>query len=264
MGASDIKAGQAYVELALKNNLTKPLAAAGKQLRSFGAGIAAGGTAILAPFIKGIQHFAAFGSELKDMSTRTGIGATALAELGYAAEQTGASMEEVEGGVRKMQKFIQSAVDGSHEARTELASLGLSMAQLQGKKPDEQFQLIADKIALIADPTKRAAAAMKLLGRGGTQLLPMIMEMKELRQKARDLGLAPSEAAVEAADKVGDAMKDVESATDAVMFEIGAAVAGPVLAALKGITKIITTTREWIEDNQAVVRSIAAVGLAAR
>ena len=58
----------------------------------------------------GTAQFAEYGSQLNDMSIRTGIAASTLGELKYAAEQSGASLEDVESGVRKAQKFTDPRV----------------------------------------------------------------------------------------------------------------------------------------------------------
>ena len=44
-------------------------------------------------------------------------------------------------------------------ARKALADLGLSVEQLQGLSPDEQFRLLADRLSNVADATTRAALA---------------------------------------------------------------------------------------------------------
>ena len=113
MSRADVKAGAAYVSLYMKNDLTTALTKAKDELNGFGssvvgigAKIGGMGAAIVGGLTGAIMHFADAGSALNDMSARTGIGTTALAELGYAAGMAGASMESVESGVKKMQKNL--------------------------------------------------------------------------------------------------------------------------------------------------------------
>src|SRR5690348_12301586 len=103
MSKADISAGRAYVTLFVKNLTTKPLRDAQRELASFGAGVvsiganvAGLGAAITGGLVAAVAHFANVGSELNDLSARTGISTTALVELGYAAEQTGTDMETLE------------------------------------------------------------------------------------------------------------------------------------------------------------------------
>ena len=125
---SDIKAGSAFVELTLKNDsFLKGIRASSQQLQNFGKSIAsigammsAAGGAILAPMIAGLSKFISKGEGLYEMSKRMGITAKGLAELGYAAKQSGTDMEQIEGGVHRMQKLLGDAANGSAEARAEL------------------------------------------------------------------------------------------------------------------------------------------------
>src|SRR5690349_12755551 len=95
----------------------KGLKAAKEQLQSFGTSVAKVGAfltglgaSILTPLAGAVTHFAQMGSELADVSARTGLAVGELAELKFAAEQTGASLEDVENGLRKMAK-------GGHDIR---------------------------------------------------------------------------------------------------------------------------------------------------
>jgi len=78
--AGGIKAGAAYVELFVKDNrLVKGLDAASVRLKAFGAAttaigaqLAGLGVATIAPFLLSVKVFSDMGSELVDMSQRTG------------------------------------------------------------------------------------------------------------------------------------------------------------------------------------------------
>jgi len=54
-----------------------------------------------------------------------------------------------------------------------LEDLGLTFKDLDGLSPEQQFKLLADRISQVEDPTRKAAIAMSLFGRTGTNLLPM-------------------------------------------------------------------------------------------
>lgn len=268
-GGSDIRAGRAYVELLLKGGaaFNKSLRAASQQLKDFGGGVAkigavmSGlGTAITAPLALAVKQFADVGSALKDMSSRTGASAQALAELGYAAEQTGAEASDVGIGFKSMAKKITEAANGSKSARKDIEDLGLSVEALAKMTPDQQFEALGKAIAGIPDPTKRAAAAMEIFGKSGQKLTPLLADMEALRKKARDLGIVPDDAQIELADKLGDALDDVKKAAGGVVFQIGSALAGAVLKGAKAVTTIVVGIGKWVKDNQGVVVTVAAVG----
>jgi hypothetical protein len=180
--SSSIKAGSAYVELFTKdsrlvkglNDASKRLDAFGKGLQGIGTKMAMLGAGVVAPLAGAAKRFADMGSDMVDMSQRTGVSVEALSELGFAAEQSGADMGTLEGSLKKMQKMLFEAASGSQSAQETLASLGLSVAQLSKLSPDEQFKAIADRMSQITDPTLKTATAMAIFGKSGTQLLPML------------------------------------------------------------------------------------------
>jgi hypothetical protein len=268
MAKADILAGRAYVSLFVKkSDFKKALDAAkkdldefGKKLMSVGAGIAAAGGAITGSLTGTLLHFAKVGDELDKMSLRTGVSSTALAELGFAAEQSGASMETVESALKRMARNLGEIGPESIKTTAALEAIGLSAERLQGLAPEDQFQLIADRIGSIQDPTKRAAAAMAVFGEGGRQLLPMLENMRELRQEARDLGIAPSPESVAAAAQITDAINRVRRVIGAVMFEIGAAVAPMAEEVLSGFLQMIGAVRKFIVANKPLIVTIAKVG----
>jgi hypothetical protein len=256
-GAGDIRAGKAFVELYLEQSrLTKGLAGVGKELSAFGAGVSAIGTkflavgaAIVAPLLAAAKTFATVGSELNDMSARTGVSTNALSELGYAAQQSGASLADVETGVRRMQKAISAATEGP-------------LASLKGMAPEAQFMAIAESLAAIQDPTSRAAAAMEVFGKSGTSLLPMVGDIKALRAEAVSLGLSMGPEQAAAADALGDAWDKAKSAFRAVGLTIGSALAPMLTGVADWISQAAEKARLWISENKPLIVTIFQVGVA--
>ena len=262
-----IRAGKAYVELGADDSkLRKALDGASTRLKSFGAGVAtigvsmAGlGVAIAAPLFAASKMFADAGSELADMSARTGMSVEALSALGHAATQTGTDLATVEGAARKMQKNLVAAATGSQEAEIAFASLGLSVDRLVKMSPDEQFAAVARAIARIPSPTAKAAAAMQLLGKSGTALVPMIDDLDALTTEAKRLGLVMSTEDAQAADALGDALDIVVKVIKRAAVTIGAALA-PVLTDLAGtIASSIVAVTNWIRANSGIVTMAATV-----
>ncbi len=264
---SDIKAGSAFIELSLKDSaFIKGLRNAGNQLRDFGKGIAtmgaamaAAGASLLGPIVAGLKKFTESGEALYEMSQRTGITAKALAQLGYAAAQSGTDMGQVEGGIRKMQKFLGEAATGSAEARTELARLGLAVSDLQSLSPDQQFEKIGAKVAAISDPTAKAAAAMKIFGKSGTELIPLLNNLDAIAEAQR-LGIGPSEEEVRLAHELSVNFGKLSGAAGAVVKSLGAAIAPMVNGMIPAITNIVVSVKSWIKQNSDLIQKVAAIG----
>lgn len=268
---SDIEAGKAYVSLYVKNSaLVKGLRSASKQLQSFGAGIAkiggimsAAGGAILAPMVGLVKQFSDVGDAVDKMAGRTGLSAEAVSELGHAAGLSGTDIGTLENGLRRMQKTVADAADGTETAVDALAKLGLSAADLRGLSPDQQMELLAEAISKIEDPGMRAAAAMEVFGKSGTQLLPMFADgaagIAAMRQEARDLGLVLTGEDAKAAAALNDNLGRMWSTIKAVGLQIGAALA-PAATMLAGvITNVVSKVVEFVRNNRQMVVTIAAV-----
>jgi len=171
LSSTAIRAGSAYVELTIRDKITQGLRSAQAKLSTFantarmigtGLGMAAGiGTGVAAAIVGVSKVFADAGSEIHDMSQRTGVATEALSEFKYAAEQSGASLKDVEKAIRFMQK--------------------------QGISADK-FEATLIAVSQIADESQRAATAMKLWGKTGAMLLPMAGEIAQLRAQRGEIG----------------------------------------------------------------------------
>lgn len=236
----DIKAGGAYVELMLRNKkFTTGLASARKRLVGFAKGAAMAGVAAGAAAAGGIAYsvrqFIRMGDTLDKMSQRTGFSVEALSELSHAAGQSGTDIETVEKGARRLQKTMVDAGGGLASANRYLEDLGLNYQELAKLSPEEQFNSVVDSLASVEDASKRAGLAQNILGRAGTQLLPMVENTRALRQEARDMGIVMSTEAATSAAHLLDMLSIVGKQMKTLAFEVGAAAAPFVEAVLPAV-----------------------------
>jgi len=277
VSARSIRAGAAYVELVLKDGkfasglkkASRKLKAFGAGVTAIGAGITAVGIALAAPFIKAANIFASMGDSVEKMATRTGLSAEALSELGFAAEQSGADIGILEVGIRTMQRSVNDLGRGLTTAKDAFSDLGLTMQDLEGLSPEEQFKLIGDQISKIEDPTKRAAVAMQLMGRGGQKLLALFKDglpgVEALQQQARDLGLTISSKDAKLAAEYTDQMNILSRVMRRGLFSVGSAVAPLLVKIADRITTVTKKGNDWIQNNKRLIATIfkVIVGVAA-
>lgn len=237
MSSGAIRAGRAFVELfADDTKLRSGLKSAVGLLKSFvtgvaiaGAGVAAAGAGIVAVLGLSVKAAVDYGSAIKDASDRTGIAAEELQELKFAAEQSGASFEDLETAIKIMQK--QGLGDGV-----------------------EDLHAFADEIAGLPEPAMQTARAMELFGKGGAKLLPLLKGgsegIRQLRQEARDLGLVLDGAGVDAAEEFGDQVAILERQFGMLKVQIGSAVI-PVLQELMPLfSDVGKRAIEFVRDNK--------------
>lgn len=277
MAAKDIEAGRAFVSVSIRNKIDQGLkviqaklkgfgdsvGSVGSKIAAFGAPAAALGAGLLGGIAAATTMFAQYGDSIAKAGERTGMSAEALSELGYAAEQSGSNLETLEKGVKKLQQNIFAAATGSKEARAMFSDLGVDLVSLATMTPESQFETLAKAIGSIPDPTSKAAMAMQVFGKAGSELIPMISgNLAGLRAEAADLGLTLSQDDANAAVEFGDAMDRISKTIKSAFMKIGAAIAEPVTIAAKLITTITAGVNRWMDSNRQLVQGII-VGIAA-
>ena len=273
-GDKGVRAGRAFVELfADDTKLAQGLRRAEMRVKKFGQSLQAVGKSMMGigalitgPLIGAAKIFSSMGDSLAKMSKRTGFSVESLSQLGYAAEISGASIENLETGIRRMQRSISDAGRGLSTATDALAALGVSVEELAGLTPEEQFNRIADGLAGIADPTKKAAVAMELFGRAGTMLLPMMAKgaagIAALKAEADAMGLTISTKDAKAAEVFTDKMAVMWKTLKVGAFTIGAALVPALTDAANWLIKAGRATADWIKAHEAVVATALKVGAA--
>jgi hypothetical protein len=268
--AGAIRAGQAFIEMGLNNDpLTKGLKAAESQLKGFGIavtqiGAAAGaaGAAITVPLLAMAKIFAEGTSALQHMSERTGISIEALSALGYAAKQTGLDLSEVEIAIKKMQKSMTAGSLENQQAAQTFANLGLNVKKLEQLKPEEAFEVLAQRISEIPNPTAKAGAAMLIFGKSGTSILPLIENMAALTKEAKDFGLVASTKGVEAGTRLQHAFNLLDKSIAFTQGTIASALAPTLTEMNAAFARNLKTVREWIAANKPLVLQAFQIGLA--
>ena len=276
-----IRAGRAFVELFADDSklvrglrrAQKKLKAFGQSIRAMGLKIAGLGAAMLAPMLGAAKAFSSMGDEVAKMAKRTGASVETLSELRFVASQTGTEFATLENAFRKMQRSIYDAGRGLSTQTDALEDLGLKFKDLDGLSPEDQFKLLADRISLVEDPTRKAAIAMSLFGRTGTNLLPMFASgakgIEILQAEARRLGLTMSSEDAKAAEDFTDALDKLWKVVKMGVFHVGAALAPVLQQVAETITSVAMKVSAWVQANQQlivtvlkVVAIVIAVGIA--
>ena len=267
---SDIRAGRAFVEVGADlTDLERGLRSArqklegfGAAVRSIGASFMAAGAVITAPLIAAAKVAASTGEEYVKMSQRTGMSVEALSALAYSAKTSDVALEEVEVGIKKMQKALFAAASGTQAASVAFARLGLSVNDLMKLSPEAQFDAVGQALLRISNPAERAYLAMELFGKTGTLLLPLLENLPQLRQEALRVGAVMSTEVARAATELEDEFKRIEWAALAVTRALGTA----VLPVVKGFSETLLRgadfARGWIKEHQALARTAFSVGAA--
>lgn len=180
--------GKAKIALA---GFAKSAAQVGAKVAKFGLAAGAAATGALALLTRqGLKNIDA----TTKFADAIGIATNKLAGLQHGAQIMGASTQELQTGLRQLAKNLGDAAQGTGEAQDAFANLGVDVAALTAMSPDKQMEVLADAFKAMENPTLRAQSAMRIFGRSGTVLVPLLMQgaagMEAFQEEANLLGLS--------------------------------------------------------------------------
>ncbi|MGA2669913.1 MAG: hypothetical protein ABSF21_00625 [Dehalococcoidia bacterium] len=223
------------------------------------------GTAIVGGLVGSTVAAAQLGTEIEQMSIRTGISTVALSELRYMAQLSGTSFEGLEMGIKRMQVTLVEASNGSKTATDTLKRMGLSITDLMALSPGDQFYAIAGAIASIPDPTVRAATAVEVFGRSGTDLLPIMKDgakgMEDMKNQAHEYGeIIDTEAATKSVGFT-TALTNLKESLGNVKDAIGKDLM-PMLTDLLNnkIIPLVKACGDWIQKHKDLLEALLKIG----
>ena len=164
------------------------------------------------------------------LAARLGMSVESLQGLQLAAQMAGVA--ELTPVLQKMSITLGQAASGAKPAMEALAGIGLSIDDLAGMNPDEQFKAIAAAINAIPDPAARAAAAVRIFGEQGVALLPLMAQnLEEVQARMERLGAVLSADQTEAIEGMNDALTMVQATFEGIIGQVVGNLA-PVVTAL--------------------------------
>jgi hypothetical protein len=194
-----------------------------------------------------------FGDQVQKTALRTGLTTEAISELGFVAERGGTSLEAIVKAVQKVQRAAIDAGDGLLTYTRAFDKLNINVSEFKQLAPDRQFEVVADRISKLENPTERTALSMQLLGRSGAELISVfsggVGEIRALRQEAVRLGVSLSQDAADKAAGAADAITNLQTS-----------IRGASLNLVSDMLPAITKLAEGLQDVliPAIGKSISA------
>lgn len=197
---------------------------------------------------------AAEGDNMGDLAASIGVAVDQLTAMGHVATLAGSNVEGVADAYRFLGKNIGEAMqDSSGSVAKAFARMGVAAVDATGKsRPLEEVMLdVADAIARMPEGAERTNAAMELLGRSGTAMVPMFAggsrAIREQMDLMRRYGAVVSQEAMASADAWQDGMGEMQLARRGLQR----AIAEPLIdALLPYLQKLLA----WTRENQPIIR----------
>lgn len=204
-----------------------------------GIGLVKGAFAALTGTLDNFSQALDLGGRLEDLSSRTGETAGNLLLLERAFDNSGIGADKVGSSINKLQKFMSDANTGTEKNMEVLDQLGVSYTQLAQLTPTEQLRLLAERINSIESPTERAATAMKIFGKSGGELLPLLQNFSGEITNAKD-ELGSMTGIMDEKSGVFDTVSDKITIIKGKFMEFAAGILDKVTPALELFTTILS------------------------
>lgn len=146
-----------------------------------------------------LTKFAAAGDAIEKMSVRTGIAAHDVQSMTFAFEQSGQDASTFENSVKKLNMQLVDLDRGVQLAVDNFADIGVAAKDLEGLNQADRIRLVVKSLANIKDEGKRAGVALKIFGRAGMQMIPLIKDMEALETQYKKMGIGMTQEQVDSA-----------------------------------------------------------------
>lgn len=157
-------------------------------------------------------------ASLDRLSQKTGISIGYLSGLQLAAQRAGIGSEGLERGLKMLARTMGQAAEGNLQAVNTFAALGVKVTDAKGQllPMDSVLVQIANRFAASSDGAQKAALAVKLFGRSGLDMIPVLDEggagLEQLKEKAASLGMIVSQDDADAIQNFYAQVQDLDTA----------------------------------------------------
>ena len=204
------------------------------------AGLAAAGTAAVGAttaLVAGTSALAQQGDEIDKMSQKMGLSAEAYQEWDAVLQHSGTSISSL----LPSMKTLSNAAETGNEA---FAALGISEEQVANLSKEDLFSAVITGLQGMEEGTERTYLASQLLGRGATELGPLLNtsaeETQAMRDRVHELGGVLSNEAVANSAAFQDNLQDMQTAMAGLKNSIIQQALPGMNQLMEGFTGLIT------------------------
>lgn len=218
-------------------------------------------------FKEWITSSADLGEKMAHTAAILGVSAHQTSQLNAVATLAGVSFDALTSRLARLQPQLAQAQRGVGPLAAALTSLGMSAKDLIGLPLPEQMARIADKMSIYADGANKTAIAQALLGRTGSQMLPILDRgrsgLERLQQVATDTGAVMSNAMVAAFADTSDRIHELSLAAQGFSNKLFDVMRPAIDAAITGFTKMlesmnVTAIRQDVQSFTGSAQTMAA------
>ena len=226
------KSGKSLGE-SLAKGLKTTAAVIGAAMTAATAAAAATGKA----FVSAAKDTAEYGDSIQKNAQKMNMSISGYQEWDYILKRNGASIDGMKTSMLKLTKAAESGDKA-------FADLGITEEELKNMSPEQTFNRTIQALQNVTDEGQRTVLANKLLGKGATELAPLLNstaeETEALRKQVHDLGGVMSDEAVNDSVTFQDSLTDMETALNGVKRNMMAQFLPGMSQVMTGLSKVFS------------------------
>jgi hypothetical protein len=219
------------------DKLKSGLATAAKVGAAAITAVTAATTAMTAAVAKGVSDTASYGDNIDKMSQKLGMSAEKYQEWDAVMQHSGTSIDSMQSSM----KTLASAAETGNAA---FEKLGLTQEQISSMGQEELFSATITALQDVSDETQRTYLASQLLGRGATELGPLLNTSAEdtqaMKDRVHELGGVMSDEAVKAAAAYQDSLQDMQTAISGLQRGLTGKMLPSITTVMDGLTELFS------------------------
>jgi len=231
--------------------LTKGAMVAAPAIAAVGAAALTAGTAMFAL----AKKTADLGDKYQKLSKNTGVAVEDLSALAHAAKLSGSNIDVLGKGFQTLNQRAVDAGRGLKSAAIEFEELGVNVKDAEGNTREtiDIFYDLADAMEGMGSEAEKSAAAQRLFGRAGKELIPLLNEgadgIREMMEEAERLGIVFDQEAADNAAKFNDEITRLEAQFDGLQIALG----NELIPMLTELVEDLQDVAQWVKDNSDAI-----------
>lgn len=234
-------------------------------LQKFGGYLIAGfaGNAVV-DFVKSQLDMA---DALNDTSQKLGVASDDLERWQFVAQMSGSSAEGMAASLGFLNKAMGQAEEGSKEVVAAFAKLGVETKNADGSARElgDVLPDIVENWNKLESQGQKTTIAMKLFGKSGTQLIPMLNAggeaASDLLAQFEELGGATPQAFIDKAAEVNDELDKQKRAVRMLGIQITSALLPAYRWLITHATQLITRFTKFAKETQFLHRMVKLLAI---
>ena len=236
---------------------TKPLESVQDKmtnLMGFAAKLAIGAGAAAASMFAFAKMTADAGDEALTTSQKLGVTVENLSRLQFAAKQSNIESGNFNTGLKFLAKNMSDASSGTGETADAFKKLGVNVKDANGKlRPTQEVLLqVADKVSKMSSGAEKTALSMKIFGRAGSDLIPLLNEgaagIQKMMDRSDELGNTMSTELAVAGDEFNDSLDEMLGGLTGIRNMIGSKLIPIITPLIKQFTNFLIANRKIIQE----------------